>query len=193
MEWLVIGISGATCSGKTTLAKKLHQNLKNSILIEQDTYFLPVDDRRHTWIANLNHINFDILPSLDMEKMHSDLLKIVNEKPRENSTSLGNEKRILIVEGFLIFDYKPISDICSLKYFLTLEKEECWNRRKIRVYEPPDVPGYFEQIVWPEYEKHKEAIINNKDLLKNIKFFDGTYNQEEIYKKAFEDIETRLN
>ena len=194
MGWFVIGISGATCSGKTTLARKLHKNLKSSILIEQDTYFLPVDDPRHSWIPKLNHINFDILSSLDMEKMHSDILKIMNEKPQGegDSMSLENEMKVLIVEGFLIFDYKPISDLCNLKYFLTLTKEECWNRRKFRVYEPPDVPGYFDDIVWPEYLKHKDAIVNSKELFKSIKFFDGTHTQDLVYSNVYGEIKSKL-
>lgn len=192
MGWFIIGISGATCSGKTSLARKLHENLKNSILIEQDTYFLPLDDPRHTWIPKLNHINFDILSSLDMEKMHSDILKFVNEKPQGNSTSLENETKVLIVEGFLIFDYKPISDLCNLKYFLTLTKAECWNRRALRVYDPPDVPGYFDEIVWPEYLKHKDEVTNNKDLFKSIKFFDGTQSQDQVYANVYNEIELKL-
>jgi nicotinamide/nicotinate riboside kinase len=66
---LIIGISGVTCGGKTTLAYKLNKMFPTSKLISQDDYFLDVDDPRHTWITELNHINFDILSSLDMEKM----------------------------------------------------------------------------------------------------------------------------
>ncbi|XP_033209137.1 nicotinamide riboside kinase 1 [Belonocnema kinseyi] len=192
MGWLVIGISGATCSGKTSLARRLHKNLKNSILIEQDTYFLPVDDPRQTWIPKLNHINFDLLSSLDMEKMHTDILKFLNEKSRGNSTSLENEAKVLIVEGFLIFDYKPISDLCNLKYFLTLKKEECWNRRALRVYQPPDVPGYFDEIVWPEYLKYIDKVTNDKDLFNSIKFFDGTQSPDQVYANVYNEIELKL-
>ncbi|XP_051174682.1 nicotinamide riboside kinase 1 [Leptopilina boulardi] len=188
MEWLVIGISGATCSGKTTIAQKLHKDLKNSILIQQDTYFHDVDDPRHIWIEELNHINFDIISSLDMKKMYSDIRKILDEKPLFNNVvSPKNEKKILIIEGFLIFDYKPILDLCNLKYFLTLEKEECYNRRKLRVYEPPDVPGYFEKVVWPEYVNHLKVIMNNKELMKSIKFYDG-FSQEDVIKHIYKHI-----
>lgn len=188
MEWIVIGISGATCSGKTTLARKLHQDLKNSILIEQDTYFLPVDDPRHVWVKELNHINFDILSSLDMKKMYLDIQQILNTKSVSKI-----EKNILIVEGFLIFDHKQISELCNLKYFLTLEKDECYKRRELRVYDPPDGPGYFDKVVWPEYVKHKETIMKNNDLLKSIEFYDGCNSQEELYKIVVNNIKVKLN
>ena len=191
MEWLIVGISGATCSGKTTLARKLHKNFKNSVLIEQDNYFLSDNDPRHIWIPELNHNNFDIISSVDMDKMHSDILKILNEDSRSNDKS-NNEVKVLIIEGFLFFDYKPIFDLCSLKFFLTLTKEECWNRRQSRTYLPPDVPGYFDKIVWPEYLKHKEKI-KSKDTLATIKFFDGTKSQEEVYSIILDEVKSRLN
>ncbi|XP_043471748.1 nicotinamide riboside kinase 1 [Leptopilina heterotoma] len=192
MEWLVIGISGVTCSGKTTLARKLHQDFKNSILFEQDTYFLPIDNPRHVWVKELNHINFDILPSLDMKKMYSDIRRILDEKPLKSVVGASEtEKNIFIIEGFLIFDYKPISDLCSLKYFLTLEKEECFRRRELRVYDPPDGPGYFDKVVWPEYVNHKTAIMNNKELA-SIQFCDASNSQEEVYKTVLNDIKINL-
>ena len=87
-QWLVIGISGVTCGGKTTLAQKLREYFINQRnvqlwntpyviseiqLISQDDYFLPVDDLRHKWVKQLNVINFELLTSLDMKQMLSDI------------------------------------------------------------------------------------------------------------------------
>lgn len=72
---------------------------------------------------------------------------------------------LLIIEGFLIFTDPLISSQCQQKLFFFLTKEECWARRSVRTYEPADVPGYFEQVVWPEYERHvKLALTINPDL-----------------------------
>ncbi|XP_016980830.1 nicotinamide riboside kinase 1 [Drosophila rhopaloa] len=91
-QWLVIGISGVTCGGKTTLAHSLHDYFKglsgaplwNSPytigevrLISQDDYFLPVDDKRHQRNEALNVINFELITSLDMAKMLSDIAQII--------------------------------------------------------------------------------------------------------------------
>ncbi|XP_053956034.1 nicotinamide riboside kinase 1 [Anastrepha ludens] len=87
-HWLVIGISGVTCGGKTTLAHRLRdyfQQLRGGPLwnspyimgdvqlISQDDYFLPVDDLRHKWNDKLNVINFELLSSLNMKQMLSDI------------------------------------------------------------------------------------------------------------------------
>ncbi|XP_017479575.1 PREDICTED: nicotinamide riboside kinase 1 [Rhagoletis zephyria] len=87
-SWLVIGVSGVTCGGKTTLAHRLRDYFKQMCgaplwstpyivgdvqLISQDDYFLPVDDLRHKWNDKLNVINFELLSSLDMKQMLSDI------------------------------------------------------------------------------------------------------------------------
>lgn len=198
---LIIGISGVTCGGKTTIANQLHQILPKSKLISQDDYFLEVDDPRHVWIPELNHINFDILSSLDMEKMEHDIRELIRNKKlfpchdeikkfqRIRSidalkTSLiekikKSDLEILILEGFCIFNYKPLRELFHLKYFFTLPKDECWARREKRVYEPPDCPGYFELCVWPEHVKQKEEV---EKKVESVKYFDGRSNSalEEI-------------
>lgn len=190
MQWFVIGISGATCSGKSTLANKIHENFPKSVMVRQDDYFLPSDDPRHIKIQELNHLNWDLITSLDMQKMHSDIIKILES--RKINTAIS-KKTVLILDGFLLFRHKEITDLCDRKYFLTLTKEQCWERRKDRKYDPPDVPGYFEKVVWPEYIKYKNEIIQNSELHETITFIDGSKDMEEIYKMVFQQINQLLS
>ncbi|XP_076763053.1 nicotinamide riboside kinase [Xylocopa sonorina] len=193
-RWFVFGISGATCSGKTSLANRLQKELKNSVIVHQDNYFLPVDDPRHTKIEELNHFNWEIITSMDMEKMRSDILKLIESSSNESELSEEtHDRNILIIEGFLLFKCKVISTLCDQKYFITLAKEECWERRKGRVYEPQDVPGYFEKAVWPEYLKHKNQLMEDKDLCKTITFIDGSKTKEEIFQIIFTEIKRLLS
>jgi nicotinamide/nicotinate riboside kinase len=193
---LIIGISGVTCGGKTTLAYKLNKMFPTSKLISQDDYFLDVDDPRHTWITELNHINFDILSSLDMEKMENDIRKFtknkkvpnicndsnstfknitdINELKHSLSEKLKTNWEILIVEGFSIFNCKALEKIFHLKYYFTLSKEECFQRRSQRIYEPPDCPGYFEKCVWPEHTKQLEEV---QTEVEGVVYLDGRSNR----------------
>lgn len=191
-KWLVIGICGVTCGGKTTLATELNNILPNSTVISQDDYFLDENDARQTRIEELNHVNYELLTSLDMERMHSDICRIL--KNRKNTIDLPNTHKtnrnftvsdveiqklvyervtktgmhILILEGFSILNYKPVEAFCDLKYYLTLSKAQCSARRKHRVYEPPDCPGYFEKCVWPEYLKLFDDVQRN---VKDVRYF----------------------
>ncbi|XP_050446890.1 nicotinamide riboside kinase 1 [Cataglyphis hispanica] len=188
MQWFVVGISGATCSGKSTLAKMIRDNFPKSVIVSQDDYFLPADDPRHIMIQELNHLNWDLITSLDMQRMHSDIIKILES--HENGIL---KKKVLILDGFLLFRHKEITDLCDRKYFLTLTKEQCWERRKNRKYDPPDVPGYFEKVVWPEYIKYKNEIMEKSELRETITFIDGSKDIRQIYNMVSQEIKQLLS
>lgn len=206
---LVIGISGVTCGYKTTLANKLKQKLAKSTLFSQDDFYRDIEDPKHVWIPELNHINFDIVSSLDMEKMYTDVLKFIkdnNFSPINNehmdikivqSDSFNNELldkinksnvHTLIIEGFSIFDFKKWLYLFNLKYFITLDKNECYERRLKRVYEPPDCPGYFDLCVWPEYLKQKDEV---RQSVTNVKFVHSV--GPDFWKTILVDIFKLLN
>lgn len=208
-DWLVIGICGVTCGGKTTLAEKLKKILPNSKVISQDDYFLDINDPRQVRIPELNHFNFELLTSMDMDQMFADIMQILKFKSTKkhvltclektqttafrNTIDLSNfvyetlkkaKTNVLIIEGFSIFNYKPIEAVCDLKYYFTLEEEECRTRRLKRVYEPPDCPGYFEKYVWPEYLKLFDDVQKN---VSNVKYFDESTSLD-AFKKVLLDI-----
>jgi len=182
-QWFVVGISGATCSGKSTLANKIHGNFP-SIIVRQDDYFFPLDDPRHVRIEELNHMNWELMTSLDMQKMYSDVIKILQ---CHGKSATDSKKMLLILDGFLLFKHQAITDLCDRKYFLTLRKEQCWDRRKNRIYEPPDVSGYFDKVVWPEYIKYENEVIRS-NLHETITFIDGSKDKEEIYEMVSKEI-----
>ncbi|XP_017875022.1 nicotinamide riboside kinase 1 [Ceratina calcarata] len=192
-KWLVIGISGATSSGKTSIAKRLHKELKNSTILHQDDYFLPMDDPRHIKIEELNHFNWEVITSMDMDRMRSDIFKIMKTSTDErNDLSAKSDRNILILEGFILFKDKIISNLCDVKYCITLTKEDCWQRRKKRVYDPPDVPGYFEKVVWPEYSMYMEELTKDRDLCESIMFIDGLKTMDEIFETIFTNVKKKL-
>ncbi|XP_011695795.1 PREDICTED: nicotinamide riboside kinase 1 [Wasmannia auropunctata] len=188
-EWFVVGISGATCSGKSTLADKICDNFPTSVMVRQDDYFLPLDDPRHIKIQELNHMNWELITSLNMQKMYSDVVKTL-QSPRKNAT---NSKMLLILDGFLLFQHKAIANLCDRKYFLTLTKEQCWERRKNRIYDPPDVPGYFEKTVWPEFIKYENEVLRNNQVHEIITFIDGSKDMGEIYEMVSKEIDQLLS
>ncbi|XP_015188083.1 PREDICTED: nicotinamide riboside kinase 1 isoform X2 [Polistes dominula] len=167
-DWLIVGISGVTCSGKTILAKELHNKLNGSILIHQDNYFLLPNDPRHTKIAALNHINWEILSSLDMDRMYLDIKQLLNSTPNDLNNAGKKSKRILILEGFLLFG-------------------------SIRTYDPADVPGYFEEVVWPEYLKHLSTIMQDENASTELIFVDGTMEKDEMVQMVLTKIQHLLS
>lgn len=207
--WLIVGISGVTCGGKTTLAQQLVKHFtENKVLtdnitinqvkmINQDDYFLAVDNAQHTWIERLNHINWEIITALDMDRMREDISNVLGCTYR----SYNNRKttfftdpvtitslNILILEGFLIFNSHYTLDLCDVKFHLHLPYEKCYQRRQNRVYEPADVIGYFEMCVWPMYEQHFNEFIDRNDVIK----LNGDVSEEKIFQYVINRIKSSL-
>lgn len=74
-------------------------------------------------------------------------------------------KALLVLEGFSILNYKPLLELCDLRYYLVLEAGECQARRALRLYDPPDVPGYFERCVWPEHLRYRAEVRSSHSRL----------------------------
>ncbi|XP_005615906.1 nicotinamide riboside kinase 1 isoform X2 [Canis lupus baileyi] len=180
MKTFVIGISGVTNGGKTTLAKNLQKHLPNCSVISQDDFFKPESE-----IAKDTNgfLQYDVLEALNMDEMMS-TISCWMENPSTDSGST-EEIPILIIEGFLLFNYKPLDTLWNRSYFLTIPYEECKRRRSKRVYKPPDASGYFDGHVWPMYLKHRQEMEN---ITRNIVYLDGTKSEEELFTQVYEDL-----
>lgn len=133
-------------------------------------------------------LQYDVLEALNMEKMMS-AISCWMESSKHSLASAdcrsSEEIPVLIIEGFLLFNYKPLDSIWNRSYFLTIPYEECKRRRSTRVYEPPDPPGYFDGHVWPMYLKHRQEI---QDITWQIVYLDGTKSEEDVFSQVYEDV-----
>lgn len=179
-----------TNGGKTTLAKNLQRRLPNCSVISQDTFFKPESEID---IDENGFLQYDVLEALNMEKMMSAIsCWMENPGSSEGPAALESAQGvpILIIEGFLLFNYKPLDTIWNRSYFLTVPYEECKRRRSTRVYEPPDPPGYFDGHVWPMYLKHRQEM--NSSVTRNIVYLDGTRSEEDLFSQVYEDVKQEL-
>ncbi|KAK2490531.1 hypothetical protein MC885_013708, partial [Smutsia gigantea] len=136
----------------------LQKHLQNCSVISQDDFFKPESEIE---IDKNGFLQYDVLEALDMEKMMSAVSRWM-KSPRHSLVEEGGsseEISILIIEGFLLFNYK--------------------------VYEPPDVPGYFDGHVWPMYLKHRQEV---EDLPWEIVYLDGTKSEEDLFSQVYEDL-----
>nr|XP_051702563.1 nicotinamide riboside kinase 1 isoform X1 [Oryctolagus cuniculus] len=175
--------ASVTNGGKTTLAKRLQKHLPNCSIISQDDFFKPESEIE---TDKNGFLQYDVLEALNMEKMMS-AVSCWMENPRhtQQSTDRNEEISILIIEGFLLFNYKPFDPIWNRSYFLTVPYEECKRRRSTRVYEPPDPPGYFDGHVWPMYLKHRREM---EDIAWEVVYLDGTKSEEDLFSQVYEDL-----
>ncbi|XP_050571622.1 nicotinamide riboside kinase 2 isoform X2 [Cygnus atratus] len=141
-----------------------------------------------------------VLDSLDMEAMVSTVRAWI-ENPVKFARSHGvnvtpgskepasKDIHILVIEGFLLYNYKPLIDLFDIRYYLAVPYDECKRRRSTRNYTVPDPPGLFDGHVWPMYLKHRKEMEDNGV---NVVYLDGLKSRDELYNQVFEDIQNKL-
>ncbi|XP_028300159.1 muscle-specific beta 1 integrin binding protein isoform X1 [Gouania willdenowi] len=194
----IIGIGGITNGGKTTLTNNLIKTLPNCCVVHQDDFFKKPDQIE---VGKDGFRQWDVVTALDMEAM-TNTVKAWMENPVKFARSHGvtvspasdvsdqlDHIHILIVEGFLLYNYEPLLEVFDKCYYIEIPYEECKRRRSTRQYTVPDPPGLFDGHVWPMYLKHRKEM---EDSGLNIECLNGLNSKEEIYNQVYEDIQNNL-
>lgn len=164
----IIGISGCTNSGKTTLTEQLVLNIPNSISIIQDDFYFLLNSGKLEYLQDLQSFNFDTPEAIDFEKL-IDNVQVLKD---------SGKNEFIFVDGSLIYWNDRLCKLFDQKYFLRLVKEECHSRRLKRKYESLDTPNYFEKCVWSEYLKYEQFCFTRYH---DIVYIDGSRLQKDIY------------
>lgn len=139
----VVGIAGGTASGKTTVTRKILENLSDRrvAFVDQDAYYkdladLTPDERRE--------VNFDHPDAFDTDLLvrHLDDLKALRpiSKPvydfvrytRSSETRTVEPGDLVLVEGILVLHLEPVRERCDMKIFVDAEDDVRVIRRLVR-------------------------------------------------------------
>lgn len=137
---LIIGIAGGTGSGKTTVVNQILNQLPTDevCVISQDSYYKATDDLSYD---DRTKINFDHPKSIDFDLLVDDLKSLksgqVIDQPiysfvthnRTKDTLKTHPKKVIIVEGILIFNNPDLRDLCDIKIFVHADADERLIRR----------------------------------------------------------------
>jgi uridine kinase len=137
---IIIGISGASASGKSLLANTIVNELGSDqvVVISEDSYYkdhgnLPFEDR-----AN---INYDHPNSLDHELLHQHLMQLQQGKTvqvpiynhathtREKETRAIGQHTIIVLEGILLFVEQELRELMDIRIFMETALDICLIRR----------------------------------------------------------------
>lgn len=202
MKLFVVGISGVSGGGKTTLSTKLCDflsdprnanafdgfSIKQVLLVQQDKYFYPRDSPHHIWIEDINFINREVLSAVDGERMWSDIEVILSRlnAAETHADCDSNDMCILLIEGFLIFNDDRINDLCDVRLHMTLTPEVCMQRRLQRTWKHvnPQPIKYFHEYVWPSYQKHRNLVKNAEQIY----YLSGEQPKEKLFEETLQAI-----
>jgi len=179
----VIGLSGGTCSGKSSVAKCLVPRWQDEhetpcLLIGMDDYFWPEDSVHHTLHAEHGFPLWEELNAVDWCHLLKDVASAVDK---------AGPHGLVIVEGILVLNQEALRRHFTHSFFLTLDDQQLMReRRQGRCYEPPDPSWYFDEEVWPKYVRNLNAL----QEVAGIQYFDGTgFSTEELTDIVYRSIQ----
>ena len=168
---LVIGIAGGTGSGKTTLMRNLVEHFgPNVTVISHDNYYKRHDERTYEQRCQ---INYDEPAAFDTELMVQHLQQLREGKPvlcpvydytvhnRSDETVEIEPKRVIIVEGILIFADEALREQMDIRVFVDTDADVRLCRRIKRDVNKrgrtlESVLTQYQQTVKPMHEKYVE-------------------------------------
>ena len=139
---LVIGIAGGTGSGKTTLMSNLIKEFSEDVtILSHDNYYKRHDDLTYEQRCLLN---YDEPAALETDLMAAHLEQLRRGNPidcpvydftqhnRSNETIHLVPKKVIIVEGILIFENKELRDLMDIRIFVDTDSDVRLCRRIVR-------------------------------------------------------------
>ena len=168
---LVIGIAGGTGSGKTTLMKNIVSRFEGDVtVLSHDNYYKRHDELTYEERSQLNYDEPDALET-DLMAAHLEALRRGEAidcpvydfaaHNRSDETIRIEPKKVIIVEGILIFENQPLRDLMDIRIFVDTDADVRVCRRvkrdvRKRGRSLESVLEQYQQTVKPMHEKYVE-------------------------------------
>ena len=131
---IIIGVTGGSGSGKTTVSRKILEELdgQSISIIQQDSYY---KDQSHKTMAQRRQTNYDHPLAFDEDLLYEHLLKLkageaVDVPVYDYTVSTRSDKvvhqeptDVIILEGILILDDERIRDMLDIKVYVDTDDD----------------------------------------------------------------------
>jgi len=178
---LIIGIAGGTGSGKTTVVNKIIKELPTDevCVISQDSYYnatnnLSYDERTKINFDHPRAIDFDLiiehLKALkDGKTINQPIYSFVTHN-RTKDVIKTHPRKVIIVEGILIFNNEALRDLFDIKIFVHADTDERLIRRvrrdiNERGRDVNEVLSRYQDTLKPMHQQFIEPTKNYADII----------------------------
>jgi uridine kinase len=180
-DTIIIGISGASASGKSLLANTIVNELGSDqvVIISEDAYYknnsnIPFEERAK--------INYDHPDAFDHELLYQHLLMLQQGKSveipiynhslhiRDKETRPVGKHGIIVLEGILLFVEKQLRELMDIRIYMETSLDICLIRRlkrdiKERGRTLDSVLQQYEETVRPMYMQFIDPSKRHADLI----------------------------
>jgi uridine kinase len=165
----IVGIAGGSGSGKTTIVSRVTEIVRDYALIPQDNYYKSAE---YVTNQSITDFNFDHPDAFDSDLLFEHLQALKAGTPirmpqydfvhhrRRNETVLVEPRRLVILEGIMIFFDKRVRDLVDLKLYVDTPDDIRFIRRLrrditergrtvdsvIQQYQEKVRPGHYEFV-----------------------------------------------
>ncbi len=175
----LIGITGGSGSGKTTIVRKISEIIPDFVFIPQDNYYKSAEFISN---SNITAFNFDHPEAFDTDLLKEQLTALKNGKViempqydfvhhrRKDETIRVEPKNVIILEGIMVLTDKRIRDILDLKIFVDTPDDIRFIRRLQRDVEErgrthESVINQYMNVVRPGHYEFIEPTKNYADII----------------------------
>ncbi|KAL6068429.1 Nicotinamide riboside kinase [Balamuthia mandrillaris] len=175
---VVVGVAGATRSGKTSLCRSLAAHFQSPCpILSQDHFVTFAQVDKPTGFRN-----YETPHSTNWNRLLSTLQQLIQQFTitisSSSSSSLQQPRpHFIFVEGFLLFHHPQLLALLDVKLFLLVSRKVCLERR-MRTTAVPQ--RYFDKLIWPNYLKYNHSCRRMEDVF----VVDGSLPAERVCKEA---------
>jgi uridine kinase len=178
---LIIGITGGTGSGKTTVVNQIVKHLPDNevCVISQDSYYKATDNLSYEERTKINFdhpraIDFDLivkhLKELKLFKTIAQPVYSFVTHNRTENTVKTHPKKVIIVEGILIFNNEELRNLFDIKIFVHADTDERLIRRVRRDISErgrniDEVLNRYQDTLKPMHQQFIEPTKNFADII----------------------------
>ncbi|WP_438976989.1 uridine kinase [Polaribacter sp.] len=178
---LILGIAGGTGSGKTTVVNQIVKQLPTDevCVISQDSYYKATDSLSY---EERTKINFDHPRAIDFDLLIKHLKELKKGKTinqpvysfvthnRTKNVVKTHPRKVVIVEGILIFNNQELRDLFDIKIFVHADTDERLIRRvrrdiSERGRDIDEVLDRYQNTLKPMHQQFIEPTKNFADMI----------------------------
>lgn len=178
---VVIGISGGSGSGKTTVAERLLERIgeEHTLLVKQDYYY---KENSHLSLEERSNLNYDCPSAFDTDLLVEQIDQLIQgqaiDQPRYDYTVHNRKseririrpRNVVLIEGILILDDERLRDLMDIKVFVDADPDIRLIRRVLRDTKErgrslDSIAEQYLETVRPMYEKYIHPTKKYADII----------------------------